>query len=72
MIYSSRFGYHGKQAIAEVIIYILGSLKMSFIVQQVDIKVAQDLNTRLFMLLIALNLTKISVSLLFEDKLWIM
>ena len=54
MVDSSRLCNHREQPLAEVEVYIFSSLRVGFIVQDVHIEIAQDLNATLFVLLVAL------------------
>ena len=55
MVDSSRLCNHREQALAEVEVNIFSSLRMVFIVQDVHIEIAQNLNAALFMLFVAFN-----------------
>ena len=54
MVNSGWFCDHGKQALTDVGVYIFSTLRVGFIVQDIHIEVAEDLNGTFLMLLTTL------------------
>ena len=55
VVNSGWFCNHGKQALTEVVDYIFSTLRVGFIVQDVHIEVADNLDNALFVVFAAFN-----------------